>query len=296
MTDTPSDLIHRFMLDDTDIRGEIVTLNSAYQEAIANQTIPARLKPLLGEFFSGAALLGDSLKFEGILTLQVRGDGPVSLIMAESTQDGNIRGVIKLKDDFPEHLSSTSDLNTLLGESVLTITLDPAKGERYQGIIPIENPTLAECLSHYFQQSEQIESRFYLFSDESRCGGLFLQCLPPHAIKSEEEREALWETLQHLSHTVEAEELFSVEHETLLYRLYHEYTCRIFPGKPIAFACSCSEERGAKAIAALGETDAYKLLHEKEIITMNCDFCGTSYQFGEKELMAIFEDTSRQLH
>lgn len=291
------DVIHRFIFDNTDIRGEILSLHKTKLDASKNQPIPKALLPVFGDFLSGACLLSEVLKFEGLLSLQARGDGPVSMIMAEANDQGHVRGIVKLSeedeyksldDDFFHHAT----LPELLGKTNLIITIDPNKGQRYQGIVPIDEPDLASCLQHYFYQSEQLPTQIHLFSNDEYCGGLFLQCLPAQLVTDSDAREMHWDTAKALASTCTAEELFMLSHHDLLIRLFHEMQCRLFEPKALTFKCSCSEARCLNALQALGQQEVYKLLEERDIIQMDCQFCARPYAFGKQSVDALFSDNS----
>ncbi len=180
---------------------------------------------------------------------------------------------------------------------MLTITIDPDKGKRYQGIVPISDSTLAGCLESYFKQSEQLPTQIQLFANATHCGGLFLQCLPAQIVTDEEERQTHWEMCIQLANTVTTEELFSLETEVLLTRLFHELQCRAFPSKTIRFNCSCDRERSASALQSLGFEDAQALIRERDIIKIDCQFCGKIYTFSENALSEIFPaDSGKPLH
>lgn len=292
------DVIHRFIFDNTDIRGEILSLHKTKKEACENQQIPDVLLPVFGDFLSGACLLSEVLKFEGMLSLQASGDGPVSMIMAEANHQGHVRGIIRLSEE-DEHTVLDEDffrqatLPELLGNTSLIITIDPDKGRRYQGIVPIDNSNLAACLEHYFYQSEQLPTQVHLFSNEEYCGGLFLQCLPAQLVTDSDEREKHWDTAKALAATCTEEELFTLSHQALLVRLFHELQCRLFEPKALSFKCSCSEARCLNALQALGQQEVYKLLAERDVIQMDCQFCATPYAFGKANVDALFnEDAS----
>ncbi len=290
-----TDLSQRFVLEDTDIRGQIVSLKKSYQQVLLQQKLPRVLLPVLGEFITAVSILSETLKFEGTLTLQVRGDGQVPLVVAEATNEGKVRGILKLHQDLskdgqlpPDAIFDTRHLKSLVGQGVLSLTIDPAKGERYQGIVPLDGDTLADCLSHYFQQSEQLPTKIWLFADEHHAAGLMLQSLPPQLVKDEEQRQELWNTAVQLAATVKQQELFELEHETLLYRLFHELQCRIFPPREIKFKCSCNRKRSENAIASLGRNEAFELLKEQGKISIDCQFCGKHYAFKEDDLLRLF--------
>lgn len=291
------DKTHRFLFDHTDIRGNIATLEISYAEAMRHQQLPAPLAPLLGQFFAAVALLTESLKFEGILTLQVRGDGPVPLIMAEATETGNVRGIMKISEHIPvAGLSCDDSIQSLVGNGVLTLTIDPAKGERYQGIVPLEGNTLADCLAHYFQQSEQLPTRVWLFASHAACGGMMLQSLPPQKVTDLDQRAELWTTATQLAATISEQELFQLAHEDLLYRLFNELECRIFPSRQLQFKCSCTRARSENAIASLGADEAFELLEEQGKISIDCQFCGQHYAFKHDDLEKLFGSNGGRLH
>ena len=177
-----ADNINRFLFDGTDIRGEIVTLETSYQELLSNQTIDQGLVPLFGEFLAGTSMLAEILKFDGTLTLQARGEGSLGLIMSEANSEGHLRGIVSCDDQqacFNDDARQLKPLQELIGNGVLAMTIDPKNGQRYQGIVPLEGASLSECLQNYFHQSEQVPTFVKLFANGDRCGGIFLQCLPP---------------------------------------------------------------------------------------------------------------------
>lgn len=293
-----NDYINRFLFDETDMRGEIVAIENTFQEAYQHQTFPKQLAPIFGDFLAGAALLAEVLKFEGILTLQARGEGDVALIMAETNHEGHLRGIIRLQPDVDEASIPLDDLTliNLLGDGVLTITIEPNKGKRYQGIVAVTSDTLAECLEEYFSNSEQLPTQIQLFSNEKHCGGLFLQCLPKQLVTDEEKREDLWETAKQLAATLSEKELFELDNPQVLLRLFHDMQCRVFDAKHIKFKCSCSKGRSANALKSIGYDDAQALLQERDIISIDCEFCGKIYHFGEKDLTEIFDRKNNLLH
>ncbi|GAA5315064.1 MAG: Hsp33 family molecular chaperone HslO [Candidatus Pelagadaptatus aseana] len=291
------DLMHRFLFDKSDIRGEIVTLANSYQQiADNNPDLPGNVQTVLGEFVAAVSLLSSTLKFDGVITLQARGNGPVSIVMAECNHHNTLRGIARLnpdtgRDDFRER-----DLRQLLGSNAtLTITIDPDKGERYQGVVPLDSEKLSECLEHYFSQSEQLPTRFWLASDSEKASGLMLQALP-RQLTSEEDNTQLWQTAVHLAETVKPEELLELEHATILYRLFNEEEVRLFEPAALHFACSCSRERSANALISLGKLEVERLLQEQEIIKIDCQFCNQSYTFGQRDLGSLFGGSNQTLH
>lgn len=286
-----SDLLHRFIFDDCDIRGEIVSLEQSYQNVLEHNAYPDFIQRLLGEFLTAAALLSSTLKFDGIMTLQAKGNGPVSLIMAECSHHNTLRGIVRLADH-AGLTEETTALPDLIGQGILTITLDPAKGERYQGIVPLDADTLAGCLEHYFYQSEQLKTRLWLEANGERTGGLLLQALPRQQAKTDEINDEQWQTAITLAETVQRDELLNVAHSELLYRLFHELSVRLFSPKSLHFACSCSRQRSEEALRSLGRDDVEQLLVEQGVITVDCQFCNQVYRFEAADIRAMFgQDT-----
>ena len=163
----------RFLFEDADIRGEIVSLDTSFGEVLAIHEYPPGVARLLGEFLAAAVLLSTNLKFEGKLVLQARSEGQIPLIMVECNHDLQVRGIARGVEQ------AISDNNAaLLRNGQLAITVDPLKGQRYQGIIALQPGPIADNLDAYFSQSEQLKSRIWLAADGQRAAGLLLQQLP----------------------------------------------------------------------------------------------------------------------
>ena len=284
------DAIQRFIFENTDIRGEIVSLNNSYVDALAAHDYPKVVKHLLGELIASAILLSSTLKFEGLLTLQARGEGPLSLLMVECTDRKTFRAVAQFKDGI-----SPASLQELLGKGNLLITVDPVKGNRYQGIVPLEKTTLSASLEDYFAQSVQLQTRLWLACDGDSCAGLLLQALPANEKISAIVRAESWNRVTTLAETVQDGELLELEHETLLLRLFHEEVVRIFASEPVRFACTCSQERSAKIISTLDRGEIASIIEEEGQLAMDCHFCNHRYVFTAMDIEAIFTDKP-QLH
>lgn len=284
-----TDATHRFVFENTDIRGNLATLSGSYRAIVSNQSLPVSLQPLLGEFVAAVALLSETLKYDGILTLQVRGNGPVPLIVADCTNDGDLRGIIELGEHQPLPDYSGLTLPELIGDGVLSLTVDPEHGQRYQGLVPLEGDTLADCLALYFAQSEQLPTKLWLFADQNHCGGLMLQGLPAQQVTDLDQRKEQWQTAVQLANTVTPDELFSLPANDLLYRLFNELGCRLFAAREFRFHCSCNRARGENAISSLGKEEAFALLAEQNgKIAVDCHFCGQHYAFKEEDLQRLF--------
>ncbi|MCY1405823.1 33 kDa chaperonin [compost metagenome] len=281
-----SDFSQRFLFDDTDVRGELVDLEQSYGEVLAKHAYPEPIAQLLGEMLAAVTLLSDILKYDGLLVLQARSSGPLPLLMVECSSDREIRGIARYE---AEALGEARSLRELMPDGVLTMTVDPKVGKRYQGIVSLDGETLAECLSSYFAMSQQLPTRFWLNADGRRARGLLLQQLPADRLTDGDERAASWEHLVTLADTLTAEELLGLDNETLLYRLYHQEVVRLFDAEPLRFGCSCSRERSANALVSLGAADAAQLVEEQGgAVQIDCQFCNQRYQFDAADIAQLF--------
>jgi len=282
----------RCLFEDADIRGETVHLDEAYRDILSIHEYPPGVNRLLGEFLAAAVLLSTTLKYEGRLILQVRSEGQIPLLMVECDHLLQVRAIARGAQE------ATSDNNAqLLTNGQLAITIDPSSGQRYQGIVPLVEDSLAHSLDAYFEQSEQLKSRLWLAADGERAAGLLLQQLPAQVTQDDTERLQQWEHACSLAATVRDEELLQLSAEELLYRLYHEDAVRVFQPAPVSFRCSCSRERTRNALASLDPREVEELLEELGSITMDCEFCNQQYRFTREDLGDILQgDESRTLH
>lgn len=293
MTEQKQDSLQRFIFDETDIRGQVIQLQHAYQDCMANAEYPAAVAELLGEFVAAAALLVSTLKFAGKLTLQVRGEGPVSTLMAEATNEFKVRAIAQLN---PE-AGDVENLQQGLGNGTVTITIEPLKGQRYQGIVPLDGVNLAQCLEHYFKQSEQLDTRLWLAADGKSCGGFMLQALPAQICTDADKRAEQWQHAEALADTLKPEELLGLDNEELLYRLYHQDKVRLLAQHEVAFKCSCSRERTAQSLKTLGREELEGIIAEQGEITTSCQFCLSQYRFNGADIAELYGDQQQpRLH
>ncbi|MBL4611847.1 MAG: Hsp33 family molecular chaperone HslO [Pseudomonadaceae bacterium] len=289
------DTTQRFLFENADVRGELVALESSYREVLAKHDYPEPVRELLGELLAAAVLLSTTIKFDGLLILQASSTGPVSTLMVECTSDQAVRGIAR----YDASRMGTA-LNELMPDGILAITVDPQEGQRYQGIVALDGATLADCLNGYFENSEQLPTRFRLQADGRAARGLLLQALPADRQRDQEQRQATWEHLNILADTLTGEELQSLDNQTVLRRLYHEEDLRLFEPRQVRFECSCSVERSGNALVSLGREDALVLLEEHNgEIEVDCQFCNTRYLFDRERLVELFDaaqEHARSLH
>ena len=286
------DVLVSFMFDDVAVRGAWVSVKDSLLAMPALAAAECAGKILLGESVAAATLLSANIKLEGRLALQARGKGALKLLVAESTQDAGVRGVIELDAGAVKHApDGLPALVDLVGDGYLAVTLLPDSGESYQGIVPLQGKRLQDCLTDYFRQSEQLETALWLTCDGERAAGLLLQVMPGADAGDEG-----WQHLRVLADTISDEELLSLSCEDLLRRLFHQEAVRVFDAVPVAFRCTCSAERSDAALAALGRDDLHKLFVEQPVVNVDCRFCGAVYRYTERDAGRVLGETPPVLH
>lgn len=281
---TSQDTLHRFLFENTPVRGNWVNLNSTFQLALNKQHLPAGLKRALGELMAASALLTATLKMTGSLILQIQSKGALKLLVVECTSDFGIRATAKYSDA----INDDQDLFSLIEHGQFVITLDPKDGRQtYQGIVPIEGHDLSTILENYMLRSEQIDTKIWLACDGNSAAGILLQKLPDivnQTIKTEETAEhdlEAWNRVGHLADTITHDELLTLPAQTLLHRLFHEEDVRLFEATNTNFFCSCSRANVANMLRMLGQEEIESILEEQGKIEVNCDFCNTHYVFDK---------------
>lgn len=286
------DTRQRFLFEDYDIRGEIISLRATVAAVCAHHPYPPQLRARLGEFLSAAALISANLKTTGTVTVQARGDGPVPLLMADCTDRHALRAIARCQTADAE---LSEDLCALVGRGHLSVTVALPGRQRHQGIAPLEHQRLADCLSDYFGRSEQLATRLWLAADGSSAAGLLLQALPAQR-QTPAARERTWEHLVTLADTLTAPEQLGLRHEVLLHRLFHHERVRLFDPVPVGFACTCSAARIGSAIVALGTDTLADLFATSPVVETQCQFCHQTYRFTAQNLTAEHLSAGSPLH
>lgn len=278
---TDNDALQKFLFEKLGIRGEWLRLNQSYVEAIKTKNYPEVVENLLGQTALASVMLTGTLKFEGRLSIHARGTGPITLLTSEATNNKHFRCLASYEEPLPV----TPKLSDLLGQAQLAITIDPDKGQRYQGIVPLERAQMADCLAHYFELSEQLDTFFMLCTHGESAFGLMLQKLPDYA--THEDQDA-WNRLLQLAQTLSPEEFASTDNESLTMRLFHEESVTLFDKEPVSFKCTCSKDRSLASLEALGQEEALSILEQEAVISINCQFCGAHYEFDRAAINGLF--------
>lgn len=288
-----ADSKQRFLFPDSDIRGEILRLEGALAPVLQARDYPLSVQGQLSEALAASVLMASTLKFEGKLALQAQGQGPVNLLLVEAGHDGSLRGLARYDED--THFEGDQPtLQDLLGKAgIMAITIRPTQGQQYQGVVPLDAPTLAICLERYFRQSEQLDTRIWLAAGNGRAAGLLLQRLPER-IASREANDAAWENIQALADTLTMEELLDLPAETVLHRLFHEQPPQLPPPQPLHFACTCSREKVRHTLLSLGADELQAILDDLGEAAISCDFCGNAETFDAVDLAQLIREAEGQ--
>ncbi|MFH0264161.1 Hsp33 family molecular chaperone HslO [Vibrio rumoiensis] len=286
-----NNLLHRYLFEDLSVRGELVQLDTAYQQIIANKDYPQPVEALLGELLVATSLLTATLKFEGSITLQLQGDGPLSLVVINGDHEQKMRGVARWEGQ----IAPNATLHQMIGQGHLVITISPDKGERYQGVVGLEGETLSDVLESYFERSEQLKTRLWFRTGEhegqAHAAGMLLQIMPDGTGSADD-----FEHLERLTETIKNEELFSLEANDVLYRLYNQEKVQLFEAQPVEFFCGCSRERSAGAIATVAKEELDDILKTEGEVALHCDYCGSTYSFDAAQVDQIVTAAKKSLH
>ena len=290
---TSRDVLNRYIFDNLHARGELVQLSKSYQQTLANHDYPQGVRILLGELMAATCLLTATIKFEGEITVQLQGtgDGPVAYMAMNGNDKQEMRGIARVKED-----TEASGLHALIGKGNMIITIRPKNAEAYQGVVALEKDTLAECLAHYFDVSEQIPTKIWLFSDDEnqQVAGSLIQSLPSSDEADggdKEQKQADFDHLCQLTNTIKSDEIFGLEAETLLYRLYNQEEVRIFEPQAVSFVCGCSSEKCLTAISQIKPSEIKSIIKEQGNVSMTCEYCLTTYAFDEVQLASYMDET-----
>ena len=280
-----TDILNRYLFDNLHARGELVNLSQTFQEIVAPHNYPSGVKNLLGELVAATCLLTATLKFEGEIAVQLQGDGPIGYMAVNGNNLQEMRGIARMTSE-----TDATSLQDLIGKGNMVITIRPKNGEPYQGVVALEEETLAQCLAHYFEVSEQIPTKIWLFTDEStsQIAGTLIQLLPDAGDKAQQQAD--FEHLCQLTNTIKSDEIFSVDSQELLYRLYHQEEVRLFEPQAISYKCSCSEEKCLNAISQIEPSELDNIIVEQGSVSMTCDYCLTTYQFMRPQLEQFIND------
>jgi len=278
-----------FVLEQLNIRGRLIRLDSVLSEIIGKHEYPEKVSHVLAQLIVAGAALKSLMKFDGIFTLQTRGSGPITLAVVDVTSDGNVRGYAQFDQDALSQVKS-SEFGKLLGSGSLGFIVDTLKGkDQYQGMVELKDDELSASLEFYFDQSEQLESRVRIAVEHDgnnwRGSALILQKMPE---KEDGHEDDAWDHVDALLRTLGRQEFldFSLTPENLLFRLFHEVDLRIFPPIPFQAKCRCARERIQSFLSSLSPEEIEEFVINDRI-DVTCEFCNHTYIFERKDVHTL---------
>ncbi len=274
-----SDQSQRYLFEEHPIRGQHVSLDESWRTIAQQAGLQGRGLCLLGEALAAVVLLVGTLKIEGSVTLQVRGNGPLGLLVVEANSEQKVRGIARQEGEIEEYMN----MQEIFGSDYLVITIKTEGAEPHQGIAPLRGARLSEALEYYFSTSEQLPTRFWLACDVHNVSGMLIQRLPGKSADDD-----AWERVSRLSETVTDEELNRLSLEELLHRLFHQESVRLFDPHTVEFACSCSRERTGGMLLSLGKAEAVDILEKEGEVEVTCEFCNSEYRFDRIDIEELF--------
>lgn len=290
-----SDQLQHLWFPRLGVRGAYVRLQGSLAAMPGHAQCSAAGRVALGEAVAAAALMQGNLQSDTRLRLQLQGDAQLRLLYAECTGVGELRGLLRLAEG-----DAVPTLAELDPTTVLAITLEPASGQRYQAMVPLEGVRLDQALGLYFRQSEQLPTRLLLAADGQTAVGLMLQRMPAVGGSSQALDPDGWTRLGLLCDTLGHSELLGTEAALLMHRLFHEEQLEISSGKQLSFGCSCSRQRVIAMFQALGQDESMAALRGEGPAEVDCEFCGRHYHFDRVDLEALFHglqpEVSEQRH
>ena len=314
-----ADHVLPFQLDALGVRGRLVRLGPALDSIIERHGYPLAVARPLAEAMVLCATLATSLKYDGIFTLQISGDGPIRLLVTDLTTDGAIRGYAQFDSwKLAIALAGKSDapdgyVPKLFGRGRLAFTVDQGQNtQRYQGVVPLEGATLTDCAHTYFRQSEQLPTGIKIAAHREETEGpngkeghwhaaaLMVQQMPEFdagrmvsdglGVDREQREEDFRKSVILMASATDKEMLDpKLPGETLIYRLFHEDKPRRFESKPFVARCRCSRDRIDRVLRSLKREDLADLRDTRGLVSVKCEFCSTEYNYDEPDLDRIYK-------
>lgn len=286
-----SDRLLRFYFPKLGVRLAWARLEDVHQQFVQRCHAPAPVPDWLSQCSVAAALMISGIKLDGKLSVQVQSRGVVSLLFAECTHAGLLRGIARTKESTNQLITSFASAFT---QGSLAITIEPDQGERYQGVVALDSDGLAATFEGYFENSEQLPTRMQFASNARSTTGLIAQRIAQFG--GVDEAEALdpdgWERIQQLLNTLSQAELAELDDQTLIHRLFHEETVLFLGAQPLNHFCPCSRERVGAMLQSIGHDEALAAADESGFASIQCEFCNTDYRFDRVDIERLFHITA----
>jgi molecular chaperone Hsp33 len=298
------DFIQRFLFENLGIRGCYSRLEDSWQEVTSRRDYPEPIKSHLGHAFVGMALLQSNLKTPTKLTFQIQPNGaktpeestdPLQLLVVQADHNGHLRAMAKWNKQSLQTLQEAKtaegliSLKALCPNAICAITMEPETGQAYQGVVPIDGNSIADSLTAYFQNSEQLNTSVILSENQGQLTGFLLQSIPASLLTTEIDQSTLkqhWQHVSTLAETLKLEELNDLSLETLLHRLFHEEQLRLFDSEPAQFICKCSEQQMLSVLSQFDNEAVASMIGDSGKVEVTCEFCGNEQAYDLIDITA----------
>ena len=279
-----SDVVIPFLFEKLPVRGALIQLQHSWARMQLGNDYNHAVTKILGQSAAATGLIAQSLKFKGKITLQVSGDGPLSMLVMQSTENLEMRGMAGA----PE-LDAEMNYQVMVDGCRCAITVDAGAMERpYQGIVEMLGDSLSQSLENYFARSVQVQSHLVLVANQANCGGILLQQMPEKGEPLEDD----WRRLGLLAATLRADDVSSGIGAMLVGKLFAEDDVRVFQPRPVSFKCGCSRQRAEEVLRLLGEHDARSACEDQGGVDVVCEYCGRQRSFDPVDISRLFSDQS----
>ncbi len=296
-----TDLLRPFQIERSQLRGRFVRLGGTVDQVLRAHDYPRPVADLLGELMVLVGGFAGMMKFDGSVSLQVRGNGPITLIVADCTNDGAMRGYASFDEEAVEILDEP-EMPALLGHSQLVLTVDQTAtgGEVYQGIVEVNHRSLTDTMRTYFRQSEQVPTGIKIAIDRDddsgdwRGAAIIVQAMPKDKPDHLEDPSDDWLRAMLLLETATDAEMLDIglPPDRLLFRLFHEDGVRVYEPTHLSAACSCSEERVVAVLRHFSREELDDMRLEDGSVDVTCQFCNRRYHFSPGRLSELLRDRS----
>ncbi len=272
--------LQKFLLNNLDVRGAIIHLDTAWQEVLRRRNYEAVIAELLGQATAATLLMGANIKFEGSLLLQLQSQGDLPLMLVQSDNRCRFRSLAKFVGQTPRSLTKMAI------DGVIMIAVESQMSDKpYQGVVSIHSDQLSDNIETYFNRSEQLQTILVLRADNEQAAGILLQVLPDAKISDDD-----WTRLHHLAATLNLTEFKTVDTQTMIKRIFAEDDKIVYEPTSAAFECGCSDERTLAMLASLDEKELREIAVAEESVVVGCDFCGKKYQHDAATIAALLSN------
>jgi molecular chaperone Hsp33 len=287
-----ADIIKRWILQNSQVRGAVISLDNSWAQVIGRHPrAPDNVLSYMGQMTAAGLLLASSIKFDGYLTLQIQGAGPISLMVADCEANGTYRATFRAREG--QLISPEADLAQLVnqgqnGRFVVTLSPRDKNQQPYQGIVALNSTELSSVLENYMARSEQLETRLWLAADRHRAVGLLMQRMPTQGGMPASEDGEAWQRMNLLGNTITTEEMLGLAQDDLMHRLFWEEALLLNDSHACEFRCQCSRQKVASMLQMLGKEEVDSILIEQGAISVNCEYCNLKYGFDAVDAASLF--------